>query len=246
MDRQTRRDLSPRIEILPDEPMDHTIHARFGRIPATHQFISSTHIHMSARLFEGDIMFLQRMLKSSGMKIKKLDGVWGSNTSDGLAAFEARARALADQLGTFDPRTEANIMTLNLKAQEAARKFMRRELDAGYTVRIISGTRTYEEQNALYRIGRGKTDKRSPVTNARGGQSNHNFAIAWDIGIFDKKGRYLPESPLYKKITSASIAEGLEWGGSWKKFPDQPHYQLATGLAIKAVREKFENGEAYV
>ncbi|MEO8506247.1 MAG: hypothetical protein ABI593_01300 [Betaproteobacteria bacterium] len=38
-------------------------------------------------------------------------------------------------------------------------------------------------QDAPYRQGRlGNPGPR--VTNARDGQSNHNFGIAWDIGIF--------------------------------------------------------------
>jgi peptidoglycan L-alanyl-D-glutamate endopeptidase CwlK len=87
------------------------------------------------------------------------------------------------------------------------------------------------------------------VTNARGGQSNHNFGIAWDIGIFDAKGRYLTDSPLYPKAgkiaTSAAIAH-LEWGGNWTTFKDQPHYQFATSLSISQIRARFEKGQPII
>ena len=204
---------------------------------------------MSDRLFEEDITFLQRLLKSNGLYPHTIDGDWGKNTNAGLIEFEARSAQLAASLGTFDARTERNIQTLHLKAQEGARACMNAIAAAGISARILSGTRTYAEQNMIYRRGRfGNPPPR--VTNARGGQSNHNFGIAWDVGVFSQAGAYLPESPLYKKAAQAALAAGiigLEWGGNWTSFPDQPHYQMATaGLTLKQVREKFEKGEPYL
>jgi peptidoglycan L-alanyl-D-glutamate endopeptidase CwlK len=112
------------------------------------------------------------------------------------------------------------------------------------TYRIISGTRTYAEQDALYK-------RRPKVTNARGGQSNHNFGIAWDVGIFDNgkyyEGKTKKEDQAYAelgKYIKASVS-GLEWGGDWKRFVDMPHYQLATGRSVAQVRASLEKGKAY-
>jgi len=94
--------------------------------------------------------------------------------------------------------------------------------------------------------------KRPKVTNARGGQSNHNFGIAWDVGIFEN-GKYYTgdtkkEDKAYVELGALIKANvpGLEWGGDWKKFTDKPHYQLATGKSEKQVRALLENGKAYV
>lgn len=205
---------------------------------------------MSDRLFEDDVVFLQRLLKSAGLYTDTIDGIWGPNTDAAVNAFETRSAQIAANLGTFDSRTERNIQTLHLRAQEAARAFMRAALAAlaaGITARIISGTRTYAEQNALFRIGR--FGNPGPiVTKSRGGQSNHNFGIAWDIGIF-QNGAYLPDSPLYTTAAQAGLAAGiigLEWGGNWTDFVDRPHYQLSTGLSITQVRQRFENGQPYI
>lgn len=143
---------------------------------------------------------------------------------------------------TFDPRTEANIKTLRPAAQEKAREFMAACLAAGITLKIISGTRTYEEQNALYEQGRTKSG--NIVTKARGGYSWHNFGIAWDVGIFDG-GRYLEESPLYAKAGAIGEKLGLEWGGRWK-FSDEPHFQLKLGLTLAECRERVAKGRAIV
>jgi len=203
---------------------------------------------MSDRLFEDDVTFLQRLLKSGGLYTDTIDGIWGENTDRAVKAFETRSAQIAAALGTFDTRTERNIQTLHLRVQEAARAFMNAIGAAGINARIISGTRTYAEQNALYRKGRfGNPPPR--VTNARGGQSNHNFGIAWDIGIFTQNGAYLPESPLYNQAAQVGLAAGivgLEWGGNWTSFTDRPHYQLATGLSISEVRQRFESGQPYI
>jgi peptidoglycan L-alanyl-D-glutamate endopeptidase CwlK len=201
---------------------------------------------MSQPLFEHDVVFLQRVLKSGGLYTGAIDGIWGPKTDAAVKAFESQSKQIAATYGTFDLRSEGNIHTLQLKAQATARVCLKTLLDAGLDAKIISGTRSYAEQDALYRQGR-FGNPGSKVTNARGGQSNHNFGIAWDIALF-KGGAYLTISAPYqeaaKKVLSAGIP-GLEWGGSWKTFKDLPHYQLATGLSITAVRQKFEQGQPY-
>lgn len=203
---------------------------------------------MSNRLFEDDVIFLQRLLKCAGLYTDRLDGVWGKNTDTAVDAFENNFVTIAGSLGTFDARSERCIHTLNPKAQELARRFLKAIRDAGINARIISGTRTYAEQNVIFSKGRfGNPPPK--VTNARGGQSNHNFGIAWDIGIFSDDGKYLGESPLYKKAGQAALAAGitnLEWGGNWKTFVDQPHYQHTTGITITDIRTRFESGKGFI
>lgn len=147
----------------------------------------------------------------------------------------------------LDQRTEKNIATLVPKAQAIARTFIISASEAmrakGVEVKIIGGTRTYAEQNALY--AKGRTAPGPKVTNARGGYSNHNFGVAFDIGLF-KAGKYLEESPLYAECGKIGEACGLEWGGRWKRFADEPHYQLKTGLTLAQMRDKIAQGTPIV
>ena len=54
------------------------------------------------------------------------------------------------------------------------------------TVRVTQGLRTFAEQDALYQQGRTKPGKK--VTNAKAGQSIHNYGFAVDIVlIIDRK-----------------------------------------------------------
>lgn len=127
-----------------------------------------------------------------------------------------------------DERSERNIATLLPQIQPLARALIESAAAIGIAIKVISGTRTYEEQNALYEQGRSKPGR--IVTNARGGYSNHNFGVAFDIGVFEG-GRYLDESPAYKAVGAIGMKLGLEWGGNWKTIQDEPHFQLRPAWA---------------
>jgi peptidoglycan L-alanyl-D-glutamate endopeptidase CwlK len=139
----------------------------------------------------------------------------------------------------MDERSERNVTTLHPKVQNLARTFYKAansllERD-GFEMKIISGTRTYAEQDALY--AQGRTAKGNKVTNAKGGYSWHNFGIAFDIGLF-KDGKYFGDHKLYSDCGLLGKSLGLEWGGDWKSFPDRPHFQVRTGLTLAQMRER--------
>lgn len=202
---------------------------------------------MSYQLLVKDILFYQRFLKSAEFYTAALDGVWGPKSNKADADFLAKSNSISEEFGVFDKRSESNIITLLPKAQIEARKFLQITRDHNKDVRIISGTRTYEEQDALYNQGRNGNP--SPkVTNAKGGQSNHNFGIAWDIGLFDSDGSYNMNDPDYKALAQIILPglDTIEWGGHWQSFPDFSHYQLkAVSESTAAIRRLFENGEVY-
>jgi peptidoglycan L-alanyl-D-glutamate endopeptidase CwlK len=201
---------------------------------------------MSYQLLRADVLFYQRFLKEAGFYTDNLDGIWGSNTNKANADFLAEGKTIAQNLGTFDDRSESNIITILPKAQIEARKFLQLCKNAGKDVRIISGTRTYAEQNALY--AQGRTALGRIVTNAQGGQSNHNFGIAWDIGIFNN-GTYSLDDQDYISLAGAILPQidTLEWGGNWHSIKDNPHYQLkAVSDDIAIIENLFEKGEPYV
>lgn len=203
---------------------------------------------MSYQLLKRDVLFYQRFLKSNGFYDGELDGIWGPKTDKADAKFLAESASIADEFGSFDTRSESNIMTLIPKAQIEARKFLQlcKVNSNDNEVRIISGTRTYEEQDELF--AQGRTKPGDIVTHAKGGQSNHNFGIAWDIGIFNQ-GTYLTKDREYIALAHAVLPDmnNLEWGGNWHSFKDFPHYQLkAVSESVAIIRQLFENGEVFV
>jgi peptidoglycan L-alanyl-D-glutamate endopeptidase CwlK len=149
-----------------------------------------------------------------------------------------------------DARSEKVIASLLPEVQSYARALVHKAADAGVTIKIISGLRTYQEQDALY--AQGRTTPGDKVTNAKGGQSNHNFGIAFDIGVFEGN-KYLSDSPKYKTVGILGVDLGLEWGGNWKTITDQPHFQLRPNWAkelteknmLAELRSRKASGENY-
>jgi len=199
---------------------------------------------LSAYLFADDVLFAQRLFRSADCYAGAFTSVWDTATDSAETSFVQRCDAIATELTSFDQRSERCIRTLHPRAQEAARRFLTTARAGGMDVRIISGTRTYAEQNQLYRRGRYGTPP-PVVTNARGGQSNHNFGIAWDVGVF-VNGAYSQDEQQYEKVAANALSAGLEWGGNWATFKDRPHYQLALTLSLTEIRARFEAGQAFV
>jgi len=83
--------------------------------------------------------------------------------------------------------------------------------------------RSNEEQEHLY----AQTPK---VTNARAGQSPHNYlpSLAFDIAFINSAKQLDWSNLLFKNFADiiCKIEPNIEWGGSWKGFSDAPHYEL--------------------
>lgn len=197
---------------------------------------------MSVQLLGEDILFRQRLLASCGVYAAALDGIHGPKTEAAELAFAARSQEIAALEGRFDPNSEAYIGTLHLRAQPLARRSLAALKAHGLNVRIVSGTRTYAEQTTLYAKGRfGSTE--AQVTNAKAGQSWHNFGMAWDIGLFDSGGGYIEADPPYKAAGPIGRIAGVDWGGDWITFQDYPHFQVAAaGRDVSLACADFEQG----
>lgn len=95
---------------------------------------------------------------------------------------------------------------------------------------ITDGFRSYSEQDALYAQGRTKAGK--IVTNAKGGQSMHNFGLAVDIAFKNISGEMRYEVGWLEQMAKAVKDIGIEWGGYWESFKDYPHFQYTGGLTL--------------
>ncbi|SDW45793.1 peptidoglycan L-alanyl-D-glutamate endopeptidase CwlK [Hydrobacter penzbergensis] len=199
---------------------------------------------MSYNAMKSDILFYQRFLQSNNLYMGKLDGIWGPLSDKADKTFRQMSSSIADEMGKFDERSEQNITTLLLPVQRIARRFLASVGNYDSIVKIISGTRTYQEQDKLY--AQGRTIPNLPiVTNAKGGQSNHNFGLAWDIGLFEESGLYIEDDTKYQEIAELTLPHlsEIEWGGEWRRFKDYPHYQYRTSTdEIAAIRQRFEAG----
>lgn len=111
--------------------------------------------------------------------------------------------------------------------------------------------RTFAEQNDLYAQGRTKSGK--IVTNAKGGQSYHNYGLAIDIVLLkdtDGNGTFDTASwetnvdfdgdgvADWREVVNIFKRYGWEWGGEWR-FKDDPHFQKTFGNSIADLQKKY-------
>ena len=96
---------------------------------------------------------------------------------------------------------------------------------AGVPVVVTDGFRSSSEQDALY--AQGRTAPGSKVTNARGGESAHNFGDALDVAPINAAGfpHWPEDAALWERIGAAGERLGLVWGGRWST-PDRPHFEV--------------------
>ncbi len=129
----------------------------------------------------------------------------------------------------------------------ALRKFEAQLVAAGLDFWLTMGFRSFEQQNGLYAIGR--TVPGHIVTNAKGGESWHNFGLAADYacdahpekpGLQPTWDMTIPSvRAAYAHYGAVALGCGLEWGGSWERFPDFPHVELSYGLQLRDAQNLY-------
>lgn len=106
----------------------------------------------------------------------------------------------------------------------------------GIDLLVTSTYRDNESQNALY--AQGRTAPGKIVTNAKAGESFHNFRCAIDVvPIVAGKPRWDVKDEVWQKIGKLGKAQGLEWAGDWKRFKEYPHFQYTGGLNLAQLQK---------
>lgn len=113
---------------------------------------------------------------------------------------------------------------------------------------VTCGLRSFDEQTKLF-------NQRPKVTNAKAGQSIHNYGLAFDFclikggkTIWDVKADFDADKvPDWMEVVKVFKDAGYTWGGDFRSIYDAPHFEKTFGhtwqqlLAIKNAG-KTENG----
>jgi len=113
---------------------------------------------------------------------------------------------------------------------------------------LTFGLRTFAEQQDIYDQGRTKPGQ--IVTNAKPGQSFHNYGFAVD-GALQIAGRSLSWDTTkdwdgdrqsdWLEVVTAFKAQGFSWGGDWKAFKDMPHFEMTFGHSWEELLQLYHN-----
>lgn len=101
----------------------------------------------------------------------------------------------------------------------------------GIDLLVTSTYRDNASQDALY--AQGRTAPGKVVTNARAGQSYHNYRCAVDVvPIRNGKPVWDAKDAVWQTVGTLGKAAGLEWAGDWRKFKELAHFQYTGGLTL--------------
>lgn len=101
---------------------------------------------------------------------------------------------------------------------------------AGIDVLVTSTYRDPESQAALY--AQGRTTPGKVITNAKAGQSWHNWRCAFDfVPIVNGKAQW-NDPGTFTRCGEIAESVGLEWAGRWQRFREAAHVQYTGGLTL--------------
>ena len=127
-----------------------------------------------------------------------------------------------------------DINALNTNVASLCHLFIDKCKAQNIDVIITSTYRDFESQDALY--SQGRTKPGAKVTNAKGGQSFHNFRVAFDFcPIVGGKAQW-NDTSAFTKCGEIAESLGLEWAGRWKSFKELAHCQFTEGKTLEQLR----------
>lgn len=151
-------------------------------------------------------------------------------------------RISVERINKLHPKLRAEALQILAEATAA--------LTGRADLRITFTLRTMAEQKALYNQGR--TNNLPKVTNAKPGQSYHNYGLAVDIALlidgktasWDTKTDWDGDRQSdWMEVVAIFQRHGWEWGGSWQTFKDMPHFEKRFGMHWSKLLELHNAGK---
>lgn len=122
-----------------------------------------------------------------------------------------------------------SLITLSENTRKHAELWLAECERQGLDILVVCTYRSPDEQNALY--AQGRTTKGHIVTNARGGESQHNFRRAIDFCIMRNGKCQWNDKLSFTKAGLIAESFGFEWAGHWSgSLKEVGHIQLKKGL----------------
>jgi peptidoglycan L-alanyl-D-glutamate endopeptidase CwlK len=198
------------------------------------------------KVLTDNVKAIQNQLNTLGYTAGYPDGWFGQKTEIALKNFQ-KDQGLYPE-GIVNPRTRRKLFnpypkdnypyrptsnlvnSLNPYVARLTQKFLDLAKANNLDIRILTAYRNWDEQDKLYTQGR--TSPGGIVTNTRGGESFHNWGMAFDAAPY-VNGVISNNSGLYQKMGKLGVQAGLEWGGNFKDIVDLPHFQYTSGLNVE-------------
>lgn len=179
------------------------------------------------------------------------DGIFGPKTTNAVTRFQSVNGLQMN--GIVDPRTRQQLFnpnppddfsqrltsksltSLDPYVASLAREFLKLCTENGLPVTILVAFRSWNDQDALY--AQGRTAPGNVVTDAMGGDSFHNWGLAFDCAPLVNGMINWSAMNKFDEMGALGQKVGLERGGHWTassvNLIDKPHFQYTFGLKIE-------------
>lgn len=110
---------------------------------------------------------------------------------------------------------------------------------AGVHPLITETMRSFQKQNIMY--AQGRTISGAIVTNARGGESFHNYGMALDFVMLINGHSSYAVDENFMIVVNCFKKRGFTWGGDFPgKFTDHPHLQKTLSHTWKELLNLYD------
>lgn len=186
---------------------------------------------------------IQKALNHRGYYSGYPSGIFDERTTEAVKRFQTSNGLTVS--GIVDPRTRQKLFnpepkdnfetrpssndlsSLHPFVALLARRFLDLTRQNKLDVRITTAFRSWDEEDRLF--AQGRTNPGPIVTNARGGDSYHNWGFAFDAAPFEN-GQISKDREKFIQMGHLGEQVGLKWGGTFKSLVDLPHFQYTFGL----------------
>jgi len=104
---------------------------------------------------------------------------------------------------------------------------------------ITEALRSFERSDDLY--AQGRTKPGNIVTNAKGGNSMHNYALAIDFVLMVNGKMAWDVNENWMKVVKCFKDKGFTWGGNFRSIKDYPHLEKTKGNTLSQLKFKYAN-----
>lgn len=137
----------------------------------------------------------------------------GKSAKAPLKVQDAANKALFDIV----TKNKEGVIGLKPEVSQLAQKLIASAKEAGIDAVIISGYRSPQVQDSLYKL---------KLTTVKGSKSSHSKGLAFDLAPY-KDGKIIwNDTNAFKTLGEIGVKLGLTWGGNYSAFKDLPHFEL--------------------
>jgi len=181
----------------------------------------------------------------------EVDGILGETSWQALLDNYPLQEETTQLKPKVDKPTKERIKLVHPALRGELDKIYEEIRNRGVAVRFTSTLRTFEEQEKLY--AQGRTRPGQVVTNARAGQSYHNYGLAVDFCLLLEGGKKVSWNRSldldhdgqkdWDEVVFVFKMYEWKWGGDWTSFKDYPHFQKTFSASVGQLLAKYNNNE---